>query len=146
MRNGELVDLLDLAPTIADVFGALDSGGARESFSGVSLLDVAAGGAGKEAVLSRTVWDRPRYSWRDEQLKLIFDTRSGEERLYDLERDPEEQTDLAARSPLLAAYARQELFARLGVLAGPPSPSARSELSPEQCENLVSLGYIDGCS
>ncbi len=146
VRNGELVDLLDLAPTIADVFGAADSGGARESFSGVSLLDVAAGSPGKGAVLSRTVWNRPRYSWRSEGLKLIFDTQTGEQRLFDLERDPGEQTDLAKRSPLLAAYARQELFARLGELAGPPGRSARSELTPEQCENLVSLGYIDGCS
>ena len=146
VRNAELVDLLDLAPTIADVFGALDSGGAREAFSGISLLDVAAGGPGKRAVLSRTVWNRPRYSWRDEKLKLIFDTQTGEQQLFDLERDPGENTDRSELSPLLAAYARQELFARLGELAGPPSRSTPSELTPEQCENLVSLGYIDGCS
>jgi len=146
VRNAELVDLLDLAPTIADVFGALDSGGAREAFSGISLLDVAAGGRGKGAVLSRTVWNRPRYSWRDERLKLIFDTQTGEQRLFDLDRDPGENTDRADGSPLLAAYARQELFSRLADLAGPPSLSPRSELTPEQCENLVSLGYIDGCS
>ena len=40
-----------------------------------------AGAPGKPAVLSRTVWDRPRYALRDERYKFFYDTRTGEERL-----------------------------------------------------------------
>ena len=42
---------------------------------------VALGAPGKPAVLSRTVWDRPRYALRDERFKFLYDTRTGEERL-----------------------------------------------------------------
>ena len=56
-----------------------------------------AGAPGKAAVLSRTVWDRPRYALRDERYKFLYDTRTGEEQLFDVEADPGEARDLAAR-------------------------------------------------
>jgi hypothetical protein len=90
------VDLLDLAPTIADVFGVLGQGGSDKQFQGRSLLPVLEGAPGKPAVLSRTVWDRPRYSLRDERFKFIYDTRTGEEQLFDLQTDPGETRDVAA--------------------------------------------------
>ena len=65
VRVKELVDLLDLAPTVADVFGVRDKGGADREFHGQSLLPVMMGARGKALVLSRTVWDRPRYALRD---------------------------------------------------------------------------------
>ncbi len=79
MRIAALADLLDLAPTIADVFGVRGKGGSDREFQGRSLLPVIAGAPGKPAVLSRTVWDRPRYALRDERFKYFYDTRSGEE-------------------------------------------------------------------
>ena len=87
-RSAPCVDLLDVAPTIADVFGVLGKGGSGREFQGRSLLPVIAGAPGKPAVLSRTVWDRPRYALRDERFKYLYDTRTGEERLYDLQADP----------------------------------------------------------
>ena len=109
VRVAGLVDLLDLAPTIADVFGVLGKGGSDREFQGRSLLPVIAGAPGKPAVLSRTVWDRPRYALRDERFKFVYDTRTGEEELYDLAADPGETHDLAAAEPLRAAYYRQAL-------------------------------------
>ena len=125
VRNAELVDLLDLAPHHRGRVSVprtppLHAEPSPGSACSTSLPEAGARGA----VLSRTVWNRPRYSWRDERLKLIFDTQTGEQLLFDLERDPGESTDRADGSPLLAAYARQELFSRLADLAGPPEPVA----------------------
>jgi hypothetical protein len=109
---------------------------------------VAAGAPGKPAVLSRSVWDRPRYALRDERYKFFYDTRSGDERLYDLDSDPSESRDVAAEEPLRAAYYRQALHAwTLRLSRRAPGGGETAELTCEQCENLRSLGYIQGdCS
>src|SRR4029450_4261794 len=93
VRVKALVDLLDLAPTIADVFGVRGQGGSDKEVEGRSLLPVIEGAAGKSAVLSRTVWDRPRYALRDERFKLLYDTRTGEETLFELASDTGEKQD-----------------------------------------------------
>ncbi len=142
-RVAALTDLLDVAPTIADVFGSRGKGGSDREFQGRSLLPVIAGAPGKPAVLSRTVWDRPRYALRDERYKFFYDTRTGEERLYDLEKDPGETRDVGPAEPLRAAYYRQALHAwTLKLARRGPASSEQAELSREQCENLKSLGYI----
>ena len=147
-RVPALSDLLDVAPTIADVFGVLGKGGSDREFQGRSLLPVLEGAPGKPAVLSRSVWDRPRYALRDERFKFFYDTRSGEEALYDLETDPGESRDVAPEEPLRTAYYRQALHAwtlRLGRRG--PGGTETAVLTCEQCENLRSLGYIQGdCS
>ena len=97
-RIAALTDLLDLAPTIADVFGVRGKGGSDREFQGRSLLPVIAGAPGKPAVLSRTIWDRPRYALRDERYKYLYDTRTGEESLYDLPADPGEARTSPGRS------------------------------------------------
>jgi arylsulfatase A-like enzyme len=142
-RVAALADLLDLAPTIADVFGARGKGGSDREFQGRSLLPAIAGAPGKPAVLSRTVWDRPRYALRDERYKFFYDTRTGEEHLYDLEKDPSEARDVGPAEPLLAAYYRQALHSwTLQLARRGPARSETAELSPEQCENLKALGYV----
>jgi len=147
-RVPALSDLLDIAPTIADVFAVLGKGGSDREFQGRSLLPVIEGAPGKPAVLSRSVWDRPRYALRDERFKFFYDTRTGEERLYDLETDPGESRDVASEEPLRAAYYRQALHAwTLRLARRRPGGSETAELTCEQCENLRSLGYIQGdCS
>jgi arylsulfatase len=147
-RVPALSDLLDVAPTIADVFGVRGLGGSDREFQGQSLLPVILGAPGKPAVLSRTVWDRPRYALRDERFKFFYDTRSGEEGLFDLETDPGESRDIAAEEPLRTAYYRQALHAwTLRLARRGPGGSEAAELTCEQCENLRSLGYIQGdCS
>jgi len=145
VRVRALADLLDLAPTIADVFGVRGKGGSDRAFQGRSLLPVIAGAPGKPAVLSRTVWDRPRYALRDERFKYVYYTQTGEEWLYDLAEDPGETRDLAAREPLRTAYYRQELHAwTLQLARRGPARTEQAELSREQCENLKALGYIQG--
>lgn len=144
-RVAALADLLDVAPTIADILGARGQGGSDREFQGRSLLPVIEGAPGKPAVLSRTVWDRPRYALRDERYKYLYYTQTGEEWLYDLEADPGETRDLAPSEPLRAAYYRQALHAwTLQLARRGPSGGEQAELSPDQCENLKALGYVQG--
>jgi arylsulfatase A-like enzyme len=145
VRVSGLADLLDLAPTIADVFGLRGKGGSDQAFQGRSLLPLVVGAPGKTAVLSRTIWDRPRYALRDDRYKYLYDTRTGEESLYDLVSDPSESKDLAGERPLRTAYYRQALHHWTMALG--QRPRAESEpmpLSADQCANLKALGYVQG--
>jgi arylsulfatase A-like enzyme len=143
VRIQGLADLLDLAPTIADLYGARGQGGWEKQFQGRSLLPMIGGAPGKPAVLSRTVWDRPIYALRDERFKFVYDTRTGEEKLFEIAADPGEGRDLRATEPLRAAYYREALhewIAKLGRrVAG---ESAVEGLTPEQCANMTGLGYV----
>jgi arylsulfatase A-like enzyme len=145
VRLSAFVDLLDVAPTIADLFGVLGKAGSERSFEGRSLLPVIAGAPGKAAVLSRTIWDRPRYALRTADLKFVYDTRTGEESLFDLKADPEERRDKRAEEPLLTAYYRETLHATIARLAqrGAASSAAAAPMTCEECQNLKALGYID---
>ena len=142
-RVKALADLIDVAPTIADLFGALDAGAAA-AFAGRSLLPVVEGAPGKPVVLSRTVWDRPIYARFDGRHKLVYETRTGTARLFDLEDDPGEYRDRAGEEPIVAAYHRQALQETIARLARRPVTSGADEegMTREQCENLKTLGYI----
>ena len=148
VRVRALSDLLDVAPTIADIFGVRGKGGSDREFQGRSLLPVALGAPGKPAVLSRSVWDRPRYALRDDRFKYLYDTRTGEEQLFDLVTDPGEARDVADEEPLRAAYYRQALHAwTLRLARRAPSEGPEAALTCDQCQNLRALGYIQGdCS
>ncbi len=143
-RVAELVDLLDLAPTIADVFGVLGKGGSDKAFQGRSLLPVALGAPGKPMALSRTVWDRPRYGLRDRRYALTVDTRTGEGRLFDTVADPDEAHDLSGKLLLRTAYYRQTLDHWTRNLARPVRSGAEEAavMTKEQCESLKGLGYL----
>jgi arylsulfatase A-like enzyme len=145
LRAKGLVDLLDVAPTIADVLRGSGHEAADREFQGRSLLSLIGGATAKTAVLSRTVWDRPRYALRDARYKFLYDTRTGDEELYDLEDDPGETRDLAKADAIRTAYYRQALQQWVASLARPrPAGSEEATLTREQCENLKSLGYITG--
>jgi arylsulfatase A-like enzyme len=148
-RVAALADLTDVAPTVADVFDVLGKGGSDRSFGGRSLLPLLAGGEGRTALVSRSVWEHPLYAVRGRRFKLIRDTRSGREELYDLERDPGERRDLATAEPLRAALLRQLLFgfqAETRSRPGAGDGAPKRTRTPEQCENMRALGYVgEGC-
>jgi arylsulfatase len=143
-RVPALVDLLDVAPTVADVFGVRGKGGADREFRGRSLLPVAVGAGGKPLVLSRTVWDRPRYALRDGRWTYVYETATGREQLFDAKDDPGETKDLAAPEALRTAYYRETLHEwTRSVFRGVRSGAeGASSMTKEQCENLKALGYL----
>jgi arylsulfatase A-like enzyme len=143
VRVQGLADLLDLAPTIADVFGVLDKGGARDAFGGRTLLPMLYGAPGKNAIVSRTRGEQPRWSLRDARYKLIYDGKLGTSQLFDLASDPGETRDLAPGEPLLAAFLRQGLALRLLEMKPDTGRTgADTELNTQQLENLRALGYV----
>ncbi|HLU65468.1 MAG TPA: sulfatase [Kofleriaceae bacterium] len=93
----EIVEHVDLAPTLVETLGLP----AMPDTDGVSFLDLLRG---------RDLRQRPHYaiaaSRGDERAirigrwKLVVDSDRDEPRLFDLERDPDEQRDLAGEAPL----------------------------------------------
>ena len=145
-RIGALVDLLDLGPTVLDLFGLRDTPFAKAA-QGTSLLPLL-GGASRDGVatLSRTVWERPVYALRDARYKLVYDTRTGRAQLYAIESDRGETQDVAASEPVRACFYRQSLLRLLSGLKQVRPADATTgagTLTPEQCENLKALGYTD---
>ena len=140
------VDLVDVAPTVADVLGVRDRGGADREFQGRSLLPVITGAPGRPFVVSRTVWERPRYALRDGRWTFVYDTANGSEELFDTEADPEERQDVAAQHPLQGAYWRQTLLQWVSSIFRPGAdPTAGpGSMSRDECEALKALGYLSG--
>jgi arylsulfatase A-like enzyme len=152
-RVGPLADLLDLAPTILDLFGVRDSPFAAQA-QGTSLLPLLGGAArGEDMVtLSRTVWERPVYALRDARYKLVHDTRTGRDQLFAIESDRSEARDVAGAEPVRACFYRQTLLRLLAGLkqtrpAGAGSAPSGVRPTADQCEQLKALGYVgEGCS
>jgi arylsulfatase A-like enzyme len=137
-RVGELVDLVDLAPTIAEVFGAADPG-----FQGRSLLAVMAGAPGKPATLARSAHLEGLYSVTDARFKLIHAIGSGRDELYDLDADPGEKRNLAREQPVRADYYRQALHRWLMAVGPGRAAGAPRALTAEEQESLRALGYTN---
>lgn len=137
-----VVDLLDLAPTIADAFGVLGRG-ASASFRGRSLLPVVLGAPGRGEVLARNDGATPAYALVDGTAKLVLDTARGKVEMYDLGSDPGERHDVAALQPQRAAAYRDRMQRLLAHL--PPrwtGPPADRRLTPQDVEELKALGYL----
>jgi len=143
VRVTSFVDLGALAPTIADVMGLAGRDGSGPPFASASLLPLVFGAPGNDAVFSRTVGERPQYAMRDARFRFIFNTRYGQEELYDLEKDPGEQANIASTRPVVAAYYRQTLAQWIRDLErGNVGEAAKPELPREVLENLKALGYV----
>jgi len=143
VRVSSFVDLVDLAPTIADVFGLPGQDARTPGFPSRSLLPLVFGAPGKEAVFSRTVGEKPQYALRDARFRFVFNTRYGQEELYELPLDPGEQLNVVRTRPVVAAYYRQALAQWIrGLERGAEREAAKPELPSEVVENLKALGYV----
>ena len=145
IRNAALVGLLDVAPTVADVFG-VDAGQLPGTgFAGTSLLALASGGQGRGFVVTGSATGaRPTYAFRDGRFTLIRSLRHTQERLFDAVEDPHERHDLAERLPLEASHARARLFLWLAQLHRQPADQPGAvQLTPEQRAQVRALGYVN---
>ena len=141
LRVRGLVDLLDVAPTVADLFGIRHPSAPR-SFEGRSLIPVLTGAPAKAAVLSRTMQERPTFALVHDRWKLVYSVKSGAAQLFDLAADPAEQTDVSNRLPVRADAMRQELARWLRDMRREPAARAPEVMNPETLEILRALGYV----
>jgi hypothetical protein len=101
------------------------------------------GAPGQEAVFSRTVGEKPQYALRDAGFRFVFNTRYGQEELYDLRQDPAEQVNVVGTRPVVAAYYRHTLAQWIhGLARGGEGPAVKPELPKEVRDNLRALGYV----
>ena len=90
IRDRRIVSLLDTAPTVLDLLGVP----APRQYEGSSMLD----GRPRRALFF-TDYSLMLAGLRDGPRKIISDLRSGRSRWFDVEHDPAEKVDLAARHP-----------------------------------------------
>ncbi|MFQ5743186.1 MAG: sulfatase [Acidobacteriota bacterium] len=148
------VSLVDLAPTLVDGLPLGDEG---VRFQGYSLLPLVF----DDTALGRDVYSytrgvatrgdselppRPHYALASGPYKLVYDGNSGVAELFNKDRDPLEQHDLAAEEPLRARFLLQRLLLHrrhdqlLHSLSG--KAEGLEELDPDVIRQLRSLGYI----
>jgi lipoteichoic acid synthase len=109
MRSGRIVSLIDVAPTLQDLLGArsrfpdtLPGDPVPSRDEGRSVVD-----GGSRLAFFFTDYSRPLAGLRDGRFKAIHELDSGRTRLFDLNADPGEQSDVAAAHGERAAwYAR----------------------------------------
>ena len=148
------VSLIHLVPTIADIM-AWPTGDLP--FHGTSLVPVLRGDEDRvddyvvveagEGGLRRHEFLR---SIEDARWKLVHvpsaqyqrQMQGMEYELYEIRSDPMETRNVIADHPDLAALMQTVLDERVTSTDPPVTPTRRPEYSPEELENLRSLGYI----
>jgi tetratricopeptide (TPR) repeat protein len=123
-RVADLVQHVDLVPTILDLVKAPGAGG----FRGRSLKPALEGTGELGGWSELTALTDGRYRY----------IKAPREELYDLQRDADERTNLAGERP----QARQALRGALDKLAAGAKIPAPGEVPPEARERLQALGYV----
>ncbi|MCZ7649927.1 MAG: sulfatase [Thermoanaerobaculia bacterium] len=142
-RVGAPVSLVDVAPTLLALAGVappagldgIDLSPTWKRWGGAPtprLLFAEADHNNAEPDILRTV--------RDGRHKLILDRLDRTSRLFDLEEDPGERTDMAGRDPRTAARLRAEIARFLQLR--PVGEAGSAALSQEEIALLRSLGYL----
>jgi arylsulfatase A-like enzyme len=148
-RVEDLVQLVDLAPTVLDLLSAEHP----ESYRGRSLMDLLDGAGREEPGVafaecpamptgpdqSRDAAEQRVMSMRTPQVKFICNGLGEERELYDLIQDPEETTNVYLDNFDLADACYQSLVETLGE----PTSARTTVIDPKVIEQLKALGYID---
>jgi arylsulfatase A-like enzyme len=103
LRATTIAGHVDVAPTIAEMAGVT----AAADWQGRSLIDARQ----PHRAYFYVAEDSFTLGVREENWKYIYDLRDGTEELYDLDRDPNEQKNLANTEPDRCARLRQRLAA-----------------------------------
>jgi len=137
-RVTEPAGLIDVAPTILDALHFP----APPSFDGISLLH-----NGPHTIYSESVYARDSFRWAALRSLRVANWKYIEAphaELYDLAKDPHEQSNLVRSSPQAAAL-RPELSRLMAKHPRPQNPPAR-DTSDATKKALGSLGYLSGGS
>ena len=126
------VQLIDVAPTVAAVTGART----RAKLAGASLLGTP---ATPRRIYSETMLPRIHFGWSE--LRSLVDTthhyiEAPASELYDVVKDPQEKTNIAAEQRRVLADMRGTLAKLPGAFTAPAAVDA------EDAGKLAALGYI----
>ena len=139
----EQVRIVDVMPTALELLGLK----VPASVQGASLLPLLRGEPLALVAQSETYYPRYHYGWselvsvQDGRFKLIRATRR---ELFDLQRDPVEQTDLAGSEAARAANLEASLDGLLKHVSRAGPPRGPTTVDAETEERLQALGYIGG--
>jgi len=142
-RIADPVRSIDIMPTVLDLLGT----GAPSGISGISLVPLLTGAKSELALdaYSEAMYPLHHYGWSD-----LHALRSGRYKvidaprpeLYDIDRDPNETTNLFAERKTLG----DRMIAQLRTLEGGFKHVAASmpaaDVDPEARERLAALGYV----
>jgi len=138
-RVADLVQHIDLVPTILDLVKAPGSGG----FRGRSLKPVleGTGTLPPPSVYAEALYARYHFGWSE--LTALTDDRyryvkAPREELYDLQHDAHEHANIADERP----QARQALRRALDRVAAGATIPVPAEVPPDARERLQALGYV----
>jgi arylsulfatase A-like enzyme/Flp pilus assembly protein TadD len=135
------VQHIDLAPTILDLAGIQKPGDLRGR-SLRPLLD-GSGTLADTGIYSEALYSRYHFGWSelyaltDARYRLI---RAPRDELFDLQRDPNESTSIAAERPQV----RQAMRSALEGLIAQSTIDAPGAVSDEDKQRLAALGYVGG--
>jgi arylsulfatase A-like enzyme len=148
-RVAEPVQVMDLAPTLADLLGV----DPLPFWQGRSLMPLLRGEPSVEApaLAMRENVDRPQKGWRGDRetayvqggWKLIVHHDTDRVSLFDLTADPEEQRDRSEQEPDRAAAMRRDALALLRGLPKLPIRAKGEGMTDEKLKQLAELGYLE---
>jgi arylsulfatase A-like enzyme/Tfp pilus assembly protein PilF len=145
-RVAGIVRLVDLAPTLLDLFSLPPPAGAQ----GVSIQPLLFGEQQDLALeaFSESRLPEVQYGWAPlaslRQRDWLY-VRAPEEELYAVPSDPDQRLNLAAREPARAAGLRERLeSAREQAQAGGSAGAPAASVSEEVRRQIESLGYVGG--
>lgn len=138
-RVAQLVQHVDLVPTILDLVGAPGPGLSGRSLR--PLLEDRDTVPPRTGIYSESLYPRYHFGWSelyaltDDRFRLI---RAPRDELYDLQSDPGERTNVATARP----QARQAMRAALDRILASARIDKPSAVSDEQREQFRALGYV----
>ncbi len=146
----EVVQLLDLAPTVLDYLETPNP----VTFQGKTLLDLLIGenSANHESAFAELVRpdmtvkqinvsknkNRRLMSIRTSQIKFICDTIRKRQELYDIQTNPAETVNLYSER----IESANKYYSRIKDTLGQPSQNEQADIDPAVLEQLRTLGYI----
>ena len=151
-RVAEPISLVDVLPTLVDGLALPTQ---QAGYQGRSLLPVVFDSADRQGPLWATTRrvdsyqkpPRPLQMLQTGGWKILFDPLKGTSRIFQIDSDPAENTDLSGELPMHALYLRQavqrQAIFNQELLLGDSAPEKIEELDAEIEEQLEALGYVN---
>jgi arylsulfatase A-like enzyme len=137
-HRSEVLELLDVAPTVCDLAGV----DVPEGYRGRSALDAVGSGEDADVISETSQGEDYKLSLRADGAKLIWDRDTGEREFYDLAADPGETEDLVGTDDRVGAY-EERLREHLAELRETNEELPEVGMDAETEDRLRDLGYLE---